>query len=66
MDRGNTLTHKGYTLVQSSNNHYSIFEDATKRFVSHAQCTKRLTSEEMKEQIELFIIIKSWKNDEDI
>ena len=53
---GISVTHKGYTLVQSGySTHYAIFENATKRFVMHSQYTKRLTEETAKEHIENFI-----------
>mgnify|MGYP003457598489 FL=1 len=49
-----TYEHKGYTLQQTSYNwHYMIIKD--NRMVCHCPCTYKLTEEQAKEKIDLFI-----------
>ena len=61
--------HNGYILQQSSyNNHYMIFEAESGKLVLHVSCESKLTEEEAKERIDLYILqIKGmegkWGND---
>lgn len=41
-----------YTIVQASNHHIQLVKNGN--IVMHAQCTKRLTEEELKKEIELY------------
>ena len=48
------VEYKGYTLQQSAyNNHYMIIRGG--RMVCHAQYDKKLSEEEAKEKIDIFI-----------
>ena len=48
------VEHKGYTLQQSGyNNHFMIIKD--NKIVCHAQYNKKLTEQEAKEKIDLFL-----------
>ena len=49
------LEHRGYALTQHANNHYTIHDMTTGRFVMHAQCTGELTVGEAREEIEEFL-----------
>lgn len=40
----------GYTVVQSTNNHIQIY-DASDKMVYHASCNKKLTEQELAEQV---------------
>lgn len=43
------VEHNGYTIIQCTNNHIQIYKDG--RIVMHASCTKKMTEEELKEQV---------------
>lgn len=47
------LNYKGYTISQADNNHIMITKD--KQMVFHSSCTKPLSKEELKRQIDWFI-----------
>lgn len=47
------VNYKGYTISQASNNHIMITKD--NKMVFHANATKKLTEDELKEQIDNFI-----------
>ncbi len=49
------VKHRGHTIIQSDyNNHYMIY-DGEGKFVCHAQCTEKLTEEQLKEKIDIYI-----------
>ena len=43
------VEHNGYTIIQCTNNHIQIYKDG--RIVMHASCTKKMTEEELKQQV---------------
>lgn len=43
------VNHNGYTIIQSTNNHIQIYKDG--RIVMHASCTKKMSTEELKDQV---------------
>lgn len=43
------VEHNGYTIIQCTNNHIQIYKDG--RIVMHASCTKKMTEEELKDQV---------------
>lgn len=47
------LNYKGYTISQASNNHIMITKDDD--MVFHANATKKLTEDELKEKIDNFL-----------
>lgn len=58
MENTDTYEHKGYTLQQTSYNwHYMIIKDG--KMVCHCPCTYKLTEEQAKEKIDLFIKIQT-------
>lgn len=44
---------EGYTVVQSTNNHIQIY-DETDKMVFHASCNKKLTEQELAEQVKFY------------
>lgn len=44
------VEHNGYTIIQCTNNHIQIYKD--ERIVMHCSCTKKMTEEELKGQVE--------------
>lgn len=52
------VNYKGYTISQASNNHIMITKD--NKMVFHANATKKLTEDELKEQIDWFINVLEW------
>lgn len=57
------IEHKGYRLIQSSNNHYMIFDD-TGYLKMHAQCSKKLTKKEMHEAVENYLYFANMTSEE--
>ena len=56
--------YKGYELQQTSYNwHYMIIDLETKESVFHASCTKELNEEEMKQAIEIFLLLRNSVDD---
>lgn len=49
------VNYKGYTISQASNNHIMIVKN--NKMVFHANATKKLTEDELKQQIDWFINI---------
>lgn len=47
------VNYKGYTISQASNNHIMITKD--NEMVFHANATKKLTEDELKEKINNFL-----------
>lgn len=47
------LNYKGYTISQASNNHIMIIKD--NEMIFHANATKKLNEDELKEQIDNFL-----------
>lgn len=45
------VEHNGYTIVQATNNHIQIYKDD--QIILHASCTKKMTEEELKQQVDL-------------
>ena len=43
------VEHNGYTIIQCTNNHIQIYKDG--RIVMHASCTKKMTEDELREQV---------------
>jgi hypothetical protein len=43
------IEHNGYTIVQCTNNHIQVYKDG--HIVYHASCTKKMTEDELKEQV---------------
>ena len=57
--QGITVEHKGFILKQGSHStHYMIFDANTRKMVMHCSCKKRLTEDEAKEHIDLFIEVR--------
>lgn len=44
------IEHEGYTIIQETNNHIQIYKD--NHLVMHASCTKKMTEEELKKEVE--------------
>ena len=47
------INYKGYTISQASNNHIMICKD--KQMLFHAQCSKKLNEDDLKQELELFL-----------
>jgi hypothetical protein len=43
------IEHNGYTIVQATNNHIQVYEEG--RLIYTASCTKKMSEEELKEQV---------------
>ncbi len=43
------VEHNGYTIIQCTNNHIQIYKD--NRIVMYASCTKKMTEDELKQQV---------------
>lgn len=43
------VEHNGYTIIQCTNHHIQIYKDG--RIVMHSSCTKKLTEDELKDQV---------------
>lgn len=56
---GKTVEHRGYTIHQSGINYHTAIYDDSGRYVFHAQVCKPLTIEELKEQIDFYIKLRS-------
>ena len=50
------IEHNGYTIVQCTNNHIQIYKDG--RIVYHASCTKKMTDDELREQVTFLEMIR--------
>lgn len=53
------VDHEGYKIVQCTNNHIQIYKDD--RIVYHASCRKKMTEDELKEQVEFLKAIREGK-----
>ena len=54
-----TYRHRGYVLQQTSFNwHYMIFDEETGGMVLHASCTEKLSEEEAKKHIDMYIDLR--------
>lgn len=53
------VEHEGFTIVQCTNNHIQIYWDG--HLVMHSSCTKRMTEEELKGQVDF---LRSMRGDE--
>lgn len=43
------VEHNGYTIIQCTNNHIQVYKDGS--LVMHASCTKKMTEDELKDQV---------------
>lgn len=55
------VEHEGYKIIQCTNNHIQIYKDD--RIVMHASCTKKMTEEELKQQVDLLKTIREGKDE---
>lgn len=58
------IKYKGYVISQSKNNHVMITKDDN--IVFHANITKRLTDEELRNQVEWFIKFSDLINTDEV
>jgi len=56
------VNYKGYIISQSNNNHIMIIKD--NQMVFHSSCTKKLTIEELKQQVDLYLKLVECVEDE--
>lgn len=54
------VEHHGYTMIQCTNNHLQLYKDG--RIVMHASCKKKMTVDELKEQVEFFEQVRKEKD----
>lgn len=47
------INYKGYIISQAENNHVMICKD--KQMLFHAQCSKKLNEDDLKQELELFL-----------
>jgi hypothetical protein len=45
--------HKGFTIIQAADDHLLVYKD--NRLKLHASCVKRLTEDELREEVDKFI-----------
>lgn len=57
MYKSKTVIVGDYEVVQETNNHISIYKDG--QFVYHASCSKEMTEEELKQQVDFYEKISS-------
>lgn len=55
------LHHNGYKIIQCTNNHIQIYKDD--RIVYHASCNKKMTEDELKEQVDFLKAIREGKDE---
>ena len=55
------IEHRGYTVEQTSN--YHIWIGKKGKMVCHAQCTKKLTDDELKEYVDTLLEIIERRHD---
>lgn len=53
MNKTTEIKHGEYTAAQASNNHLYIYKDG--RLVLHAQFSKKMSEEELREKIDFYI-----------
>lgn len=56
------IKYKGYTISQAENNHIMIAKDNQMLF--HSSCTKKLTEEELEQQVNLYLKLVECVEDE--
>ena len=54
--KATVVEHNGYTIVQCTNNHIQIYKNG--RIVYHASCTKKMTDDELREQVTFLEMIR--------
>ena len=47
------VEHKGFTIIQVADNHLLVYKN--NRLAMHASCTKRLTEDEIRKEVDKFI-----------
>lgn len=60
-DEFKVLNYNGYKIIQCTNNHIQIYKD--NRIVYHASCRKKMTEEELKEQVDFLKAIREGKDE---
>lgn len=51
-----TIEHRGYTATQARNHHIMIF-DQDGKMISHVDCSRPLTEDEMKSEVDMVLSI---------